>query len=72
MKTKNPPKGRPVRLRCTKAPKCKRGRWIAMDDLMPLRTVAVEQPCDRHEQPGYYDLQITYYDKDGVALEGDR
>jgi len=69
MKTKAPPKDRPIRLRCTKAPKCKRGGWIERDDMMPDGTATVIEPCDRHFEDGYYDLQISYLDEDGNELE---
>jgi hypothetical protein len=60
-----------VRLRCPRAPKCPRGRWIDRDDLMPPGTVICVQPCDRHVEAGYWDLQTTYLDKDGKELGRD-
>lgn len=65
---KQPRSHKPVRLRCTKAPKCCRGRWIDRDDLMPLGTVVCVQPCDRHVESGYWDLQTAYLDQDGKEL----
>jgi len=65
---KNDRKHKPIRLICTKAPKCKRSRWIDADDYTPPGTVVCYQPCDRHVESGYFDLQTTYLDKDGKEL----
>jgi hypothetical protein len=38
---------------------------------MPPGTVICVQPCDRHVEAGYWDLQTTYLDKDGKELGRD-
>lgn len=58
----------PIRLRCMKE-RCKVGGYIPRDEMMPPGTVTVFQPCDKHEEDGYLDLQIIFHDKDGVALD---
>ena len=64
-------KKKPIRLLCTKAPKCKKEKWIDFDELTPPGTAVCYQPCDRHVESGYWDLQTSYFDKDGKELSKD-
>ena len=59
---------KPILLKCPKRG-CWKKQMIERDDAMPEKTAVVLQPCDKHEENGYLDLQITYLDKDGKVIQ---